>query len=166
MTKLFKILMAGAMVLGASTAMADCNGLGLQDDDTCCVYNADGDLVLGEISNISTATDGNITMKCYATNVEADKKATVFDSESEVQYTKCNIPTEYERTVGEKGAKSFTTTVTTSVIAWQNVVSATDNDSEKGKGKATKTTNSSLICEYVPPASGEDTLSVKSVELK
>ena len=145
MTKKFKVLIAGAMALGVSTAMADCNGLGLQDDDgTCCVYDATGALVAGEISNISTDADGNITMKCYATDVEADKKAMVYDTDNTDGAT-CNIPTEYTRTV-EKGVKAFDIGTTTATDAWQNVVSATDNE----KAKATKTTNSSLICEYVP----------------
>lgn len=168
LTKLVKLAVASAVLFGSGVAMADVcgDGLGLQEDSTCCVYDANGDLLVGEISNISTDADGNITMKCYAANVEADKKATIFDSESEVEYTTCNTPTEYTRIVGKKGEKSFAATTTTSATDWQNVVSATDNDSEKGKGKATKTTNSSLVCEYVPLTPGEDTLSVKSVELK
>ncbi len=71
MVKFLKILVAGAMVLGVSTAMAgQCDKvgsyLGLQDDNvTCCLYDGRGDLVNGFLMDINiTDGDNNITMKC------------------------------------------------------------------------------------------------------
>ena len=165
MTKWVKLAVASAMVFGASSAMAnndlECTALGIQDEtDICCVKDANDWLVVGAITNISTDEDGNVTMKCSATGVDAKDRAVVSDPDTRGE--DCNIPVEYTRTVGKKGEKSFTVEVRLTATDWQNVVSATDND----KGKATKTTNSSLVCEYVPLTPGEDTLSVKSVELK
>ncbi len=167
MTKFFKLVVAGAMVLGVSTAMADiilidqcADGLGMQDTGGCCVYDANENLVLGKISNIATSEDGNITMKCYAINVLADKKATIFDNDNNT--ASCNMPLDYTRTVGENGVKTFTLITGISADEWQNVVSATNNDFIKIKknkknepvpilpGITIKTTNSSLICEYLP----------------
>ena len=140
MTKNLKILVAGAMVLGASVAMADCNinsTLGLTGEgDECCVYNYDENIVSGYLLDYNkTIGDGNTTIKCQL-KPEKTKGKKEDRPANEIYSTDADHTGEVCNTLDADSVA-----VVTGV--WANVVSSAGI--------------TSLVCEYSPPAQSTGT---------